>query len=123
MKDPKSILETILKKNVDQAEVYLSASKATQIDVLNQKVDAIKEVGDEGLGIRIIKNKKLGFAYTSEFDESVLEETINRAIENAKNSEPDQFNSLPLHLPISPSPHLDLFDPKIPQTPIKKRSN
>lgn len=123
MIDPKEILKKIPKDKIDQAEVYFSSSKSLQIDVIDEKLEAVKEVADIGCGIRVIKDNKLGFAYTSDFDETVLEETINRAIENAKNSEADEFNSLPSSTVVSSSvvQGLDLFDPEIGKTPIKDK--
>lgn len=121
VQSPKSILESILKRDVDQAEVFLASSKSLKIDVLNQKVESIDGIRDLGLGIRIIKDKKLGFAYTSDFDETVLEEIINQAIENAKSSEADEYNSLPNNLAPSSVIDLELFDPKIAETPIKEK--
>lgn len=121
MNTPHFLLKSILSKNVDQAEIYLSSSRTLKIDVLDQKVESIDEIRDQGLGIRIIKDKKLGFAYTSDFDETVLEDTIDRAIENAENSEADEFNSLPKNVKTEKSKNLELYDPKIAQTPIREK--
>jgi len=115
---PLAILESVQKKEVDQAEVYFSASKSLSIDVLNGKVEAVKEVEDIGIGIRVIKDKKLGFAYTSEFDETVLEDTINQAIANAKNTQADEYNFLPNH---QDTKQLDLYDNKISEVSIKDK--
>jgi PmbA protein len=121
MIDPNEILKAVLKKNIDQAEVYLASGKHLEIAVLDQKVEAIKEVKDIGCGIRVIKDRKLGFAYTSDFDEDVLANTIERAVENAKCSEADEFNSLPNNLSTQPPINLDLFDEKIAKVPIKNK--
>ncbi len=112
------ILKTILKNDVDQAEVYLSSSKSLKIDILNQKVESIEEVKDIGCGIRVIKDQKLGFAYTSEFEESLLENTINRAIENAKNAEKDKHLGLPKQEKIK---NIELFDKNISEIPIQQK--
>ena len=116
---PEEILAQITKAKVDQAEVYLSSSKSLQIDVLNGKVEAIDEVNDIGCGIRIIKDHKLGFAYTSDFDETVVEETIASAIENAKFTETDEFHGLPQDCKTARLQ--DLFDNNIGKTPIEKK--
>jgi len=106
-------------KNIDQAEVYLASSKSLSIDVLDGKVESIDEIRDLGLGIRIIKDHKQGFSFTSDLDEYVIEETINKAIENAKNSEADEFHSLPSNQATEPPNNLNLYDPKINQVPIQ----
>ena len=129
----KSILKSILNKDIDQAEVYFSSSKTLKIDVLNQKVESIDKIRGQGLGIRIIKDKRLGFAYTSDFDESMLEDTINHAIENAKNSAADEFHSFPYkqknrrteeqknQKTKKPKNQLNLYDQAINEIPIGKK--
>ena len=125
------ILKKILKKKVDRAEVFLSSTRALKIAVLDQKIESIDEIIDKGLGIRVIKNKKLGFAFTSEFDDSIIENTIERAIANAKNTEADEFHALPNKLvaqPTSASTKLStssagLFDSKIDKTSIKEKTD
>ncbi|MBU0672329.1 MAG: TldD/PmbA family protein [Candidatus Margulisbacteria bacterium] len=121
--DPKEILKKIQAKAVDQAEVYLSSNRSLSIDVLDGKIETIKEIADIGCGIRVIKNKKLGFAYTSEFDEAVLADTIDQAINNAQSSEADEFHSLPRSTVVSSAvvQGLDLFDPTIGKTLIKEK--
>ena len=121
--NPNKILEKILKRNVDQAEVYLSSSKTLQIDVLNQKVESIDEIRDMGYGIRVIKDKRLGFAFSSDLDKDILEETIHQAIHNAKNAEIDEFNALPIHQTTNQPIHLDLFDEQINKIPIQDKIN
>ncbi|MFC1637531.1 TldD/PmbA family protein [Candidatus Margulisiibacteriota bacterium] len=121
MIDPREILKAVQIKNVDQAEVYFSSGKHLEVAVLDRKVEAVKAVEDTGCGIRVIKNKKLGFAYTSDFDPDVLEETIERAVENAKCSEADEFNSLPINPTTHQPLNLDLFDEKISKVPVKDK--
>jgi PmbA protein len=115
------ILKLIRKKEVDQAEVFLSTAKSLKIDVYHQKVESIDEINNIGCGIRVIKAKKVGFAYTSDFDETVIDATIDQAIENAKSSEPDEFNLLPNNPTTQPPKPLELFDPKISETSVKEK--
>ncbi|MBN2057686.1 MAG: TldD/PmbA family protein [Candidatus Saganbacteria bacterium] len=109
-----------LKNKADQAEVFLSKNRTLTIDVLDGKVEAIKEVEDIGCAIRLIKDKRLGFAYTSEFDESVIESTIGQALANAANAEPDENNCLPAPCSAMPS-SLDLYDREIDEIKIKEK--
>lgn len=128
MMQANDILKLIRKKEVDEAEVFLSSAKSLKIDVYHQKVESIDEIKNTGCGIRVIKNKKLGFAYTSDFDETVIEESIDEAIENAKSSEADEFNILPNNLSTPALPagrqppiNLKLFDSKISETSVKEK--
>ncbi|MFH1826399.1 MAG: TldD/PmbA family protein [bacterium] len=118
--NPNDLLKNILKKSVDQAEVFYSSSSALKIDVHDQKVESVDEIRDQGIGIRVIKNNKLGFAFTSDLDEDVLEETIEEAVANAENSEADENHQLPT-ANCKIQNKLQLFNDQIPNTPIKDK--
>lgn len=121
IQDPNKVLRSILRKPIDAADVYLSSSRTLKIDALNQKVEAINEVTERGLAIRVIKNKKIGFAYTSDLDETVVNDVIDQAIANAAASEPDDNNIFPNHLSTYQPIKLDLYDNIISNTPIQKK--
>lgn len=74
-------------KYVDEAEVYLEKEEKIEVNIQNQKVDFAKETSSFGLGIRVIKGGKMGFAHTT--DLSKLEKTVESAIFNAKCNEAD----------------------------------
>jgi len=115
------ILDLAKNKAVDQAEVFYQKNKILKVSVMNGKLEDSDEVEDRGLGIRIIKGQKQGFAYTSDFDETVIETIIDQAIANASNSEADQYLSLP-EKPGAINYNLSgLYDPAIKQTSIKDK--
>jgi PmbA protein len=74
-------------KYVDEAEVYLEKEDKIEVNVQNQKVDFAKETSSYGMGIRVIKDGKMGFAHTT--DLSKLEKTVENAVFNAKCNEAD----------------------------------
>lgn len=74
-------------KYADEAEVYLEKEDKIEVNVQNQKVDFAKETSSYGLGIRVIKEGKMGFAHTT--DLSKLEKTVKNAVFNAKCNEAD----------------------------------
>jgi len=116
-----SILQQILSQGISQAEVYLSSSKTRKIDVLDQKVEAIEEIRDCGCAIRVIKDQKLGFAYSADYDETVMAEMLSQAIKNAEHSTADENHCFPEKIKASPEKELALYDPEIERTPIDKK--
>ncbi|WP_455645174.1 TldD/PmbA family protein [Methanosphaera sp.] len=79
------LLDDILKnvtKKVDHAEIYMEREQSTDVDILNDKVNHAKEENIVGLGIRVIKDQKQGFAYTTNLNK--VDETITQAINNSK---------------------------------------
>ncbi|KPJ65261.1 hypothetical protein AMJ44_10620 [candidate division WOR-1 bacterium DG_54_3] len=121
----KEILEKTFRrlegKDLDQFEIFLSSSKNLKIDVLNGEVESIDEIRDEGCGMRVIKDKKLGFAYTSDFDETALDETVEQALGNAKSSEADEFNALPSSTVAQKESSAGYYDPKIAKLSVDKK--
>lgn len=99
------------KNKVDEAEVFAGNSQSTTIEILNQKIEALESSKDSGLGIRVIKNKRQGFAFCSDFSPDVIEDTIGQAIANAENSAEDKFYKIAD--PSPKYPKLKLFDPAI----------
>ena len=73
---------------VDEAEIYLENEEKTDVNVQNQKVDFAKETSSIGLGIRVIKDHKMGFAYTT--DLSKIANAVENAVYNAKCNEDDK---------------------------------
>ncbi|MBI5399860.1 TldD/PmbA family protein [Candidatus Saganbacteria bacterium] len=118
---PQDILKKINIKGIDQAEVYLALSRTLTIDVLDSRVEAIKEITETGYALRLIKNNQLGFAYTTDSDEFVLAETINRAIKNSDNVKPDEYNFLPRTNVVLPK-DLIIYDPQIDKISIQEKT-
>lgn len=81
-----------VKNQVDDVEVYVERSESTDVDILNDKVNYAKEENVVGVGIRIIKNQKQGFAYTTDLNR--VDETIKQAINNSKLNKSDENLSI-----------------------------
>ena len=62
------------------------------VDILNDKVNHAKEENVLGIGIRIIKNQRQGFAYTTNLNK--IDETIKQAINNSKLNQIDENISI-----------------------------
>ena len=88
--------ETVIsKKSVDEYEIYGFSASHNEIELYKEKVENLSFSDTKGIGIRIFKNKKMGYSYTSNFDNNALNDCIERAVENAEISDADDFNYLP----------------------------
>lgn len=72
----------------DAYEIYIDESKLIELDSKKEELNFAKEEIDLGLGIRVIKDDKLGFAFTSNLDK--IAETANQAVENTKLNKKDE---------------------------------
>ena len=121
--DLKNIAEQVIKearkKGADQAEVYLVNSRQLSLEVRNGDVESVQEASSYGLGLRLIKDKKLGFAYVNDFRPESLEEVIRRALEFARAVSADENNVLP------DDPGMTevkgLYDSGLTQVPLEKK--
>ena len=77
-----------LKNNCDEYEIYIEESKSIQLDSLKSELNFAKEEIDLGVGIRVLKDNKQGFAFTSNMDK--LAETSQKAIDNTKLTKKDE---------------------------------
>lgn len=77
-----------VKNNCDAYEIYVDESNIIELDSKQDELNFAKEEIEQGVGIRIIKDNKIGFAFTSNLDK--ISETANQAIENAKLTKQDE---------------------------------
>ena len=75
----------------DAYEIYVDETRLIELDSKQDELNFAKEEIDLGLGIRVIKDDKLGFAFTSNLEK--IDETANQAIENTKLNKKDENNS------------------------------
>ena len=81
-------VEKTLKNKCDAYEIYIDETKAIELDSLKDELNFAKEEIELGLSIRVIKDNKQGFAFTSNMNN--LSETALKAIENAKLTKMDE---------------------------------
>ncbi|NLU47005.1 MAG: TldD/PmbA family protein [Syntrophomonadaceae bacterium] len=101
------------------AEVFLLHNRELSIEVVEGQVDTLKEAEEIGLGLRVIKGNRLGFAFTSDLSPKALEEVWDAAVSICHYTAPDQY----LSLPAGPAeyPSLEVYDPVISQTSIEEK--
>lgn len=95
-----------------EAEVLITDDVETEIRVDRGEVEKLSQSGSFGLGVRVIKNGRTGYAYTSDFSDTGIEQTVQAAVELAEIASPDEFRALPDPQPI-PQEDLKIFDPNL----------
>ncbi len=97
---------------VDAAEVFLRSYTSTAIEVKDQKVDAFDRARDIGAGLRVLTNRRMGFAFTTDLSETALMILVQTAVTNARNTETDEFHSIP-ERPSAAYRSVEIYDPDI----------
>jgi len=86
----------IKKLKVDEFEIYGASSTHNELELFNGQIDNLSFAETKGLGIRIFKDKRVGYSYTSILDECNIDKCIDRAFSNSKITFQEEINYLPL---------------------------
>ena len=102
-----------LKNGATEAEAYVYEGQASNIGIELGQISKTNRIIDRGLGIRVVANKAMGFAYTNIIDDrNTVEIAVTGALSAAKASKPDpNWNGFP-----QKKPYADVkktFDKKI----------
>jgi len=101
------------KLGASEAEAYAQKQRAVEVVLERGEIQSERTKIHEGISIRLIKDKKLGFAYTSILSEKDIENACEAAFALAKASAPNpDWISLPKPSKIQRSPE-GIFDTKI----------
>ncbi|HMK56074.1 MAG TPA: TldD/PmbA family protein [Dissulfurispiraceae bacterium] len=87
------LLQIALDGGADEAEVYATLSRNLSVEVKDRLIDTLEKSDTIGYSLRIFKDKRLGFSYST--DPGELTAVAARAIEASKFTEPDDANELP----------------------------
>ncbi|HEX8947653.1 MAG TPA: DNA gyrase modulator, partial [Dissulfurispiraceae bacterium] len=110
------LLELAMAKGADEAEVFVKASKSLVIEVRERRVDTLESSRTAGYGLRVIKDRRLGFSYSTELSD--IENVAEQALSASLYTEPDEHLGLPSppHAPGS-GEEVRTFDDRIPSLP------
>jgi len=84
-------INMVKKLDIKNFDIYFLNSTGFEVEAKSGKAEKIKVPQNKGMAIRVIIDGKLGFAYTTDLSEDGIRITIECAKENAKSSEPDEF--------------------------------
>ena len=92
----------------EQVEAYGQEARETEVSALRGEVEGMKFSESRGVGVRVIRDGRLGYAWAADPSSDEVRQTLGRARENAALAEPDEHNGLPEPETFAPMP--DLFD-------------
>ena len=89
------VVELARKAGADQADVYLATSREFEVTVRSGQIEVLKEALSRGLGLRVIRDHRLGFAHTNDFSAESLRRLADETAAMAKYASQDEFHGLP----------------------------
>ncbi|MFC1501980.1 TldD/PmbA family protein [bacterium] len=110
------------KKGADEVEISIGEGSEFTVDVRQGEIEKLVEAGSKGLSLKVILDKRVATASSSDFSEETLNHLIENAISRAKVSSPDPFAGLPDKEKIKVNvKDLKIYDPKILEMPPEKK--
>ena len=77
-----------LENKCDAYEIFIDETNTIELDSLKDELNFAKEEIELGLGVRVIKDNRQGFAFTSDMNQ--IEQTSLKAVENTKLTKTDE---------------------------------
>ena len=114
----KKLVHRAKKKGAREAEAFLEIGRQSSCRVREGEIEDLTEATSKGVGLRVISNQRLGFAYTSNFDPDTLNQFVDRALQLAQAAAPNKLNGLPSPKDLSNRSEAgELFDPEVASLP------
>lgn len=103
-----------------EAEAYINVGQNTEVSVDRGQVEKLSQAGAKGLGVRVIRDGQMGYAYTSDFSQESIRRTIDAAVTLADVADRDEYRSLPAPQAISDE-DLEIYDREIVDLPAERK--
>lgn len=96
----------------EQLEAYVARGVTTSVKAYEGEVESLTSAQSQGVGIRVIRDHRQGFAHCGTLDEGVVLETLADARDNTTFGEPDDSFGLAEPDGVAP-PELELGSPQL----------
>ncbi|MCD9623786.1 TldD/PmbA family protein [Rhabdothermincola salaria] len=96
----------------EQVEAFVGRSSYTTVKAHGGEVESFSSATTAGMGIRVVRDHRQGFAWAGSLDPDVVAETLAEARDNAAFAQPDEWVGLADPDGVAPVP-FDAFDPAV----------
>ncbi len=102
------------RSGAQEAESYLELSTTTEVRLRQGQIELLQQSVVQGLGLRVFRDRRMGFLFTTDLRETVLTELVNRTLSLTNQATPRDENKLSEFLAVSQS-DLEIYDPAVAQ--------
>ena len=103
----------------EQVEAYAEESRRVTVKARGEEVESLSSSQTRGVGVRLIVDGRLGYAYAADPSAEEVWEAVAGARTNAALASADGANALPESRPADPLP--DIFRPGQQQVPVERK--
>lgn len=105
--------------NGEEVEAFVQDLTQTDVTVYAGRVESLKSARTRGLGVRVVSQGRLGYAWSADLSDEAVRKTVEDARANAAVATPDEANALPR--PAKGKEDLPIFDPSAPEVPADRK--
>ncbi|HUJ27022.1 MAG TPA: TldD/PmbA family protein [Myxococcales bacterium] len=89
------LVQIARKEGAAETEAYAERTRDSSVRVRDGAVEELHQAASKGVGLRVIHNQRLGFAYGTDFSREGLTRLAQQALALAKGAARDEANGLP----------------------------
>jgi PmbA protein len=104
----------------EQVEAFVTRSTGTTVKAYGGEVESLSQATSAGIGVRVVRDGRQGFAYAGTLDGAVLAETLDEARDNAGFGTPDEHAGLAVPDGVTAAP-VDPWDDSLPGVPTDEK--
>ena len=104
----------------EQVEAFVGQGTSTSVRVHGGEIESLTQASSAGIGIRVVKDKRQGFAWAGSLDESVIADVLAEARDNAAYAEPEAWIGLAEPDGVVP-PDIDLWRDGLAAVPTSRK--
>jgi PmbA protein len=102
------------RSGAQEAESYLETSTTTEVRLRSGQIELLQQSVIQGIGLRVFRDQRMGFLYTTDLRDTVLTELVNRTLALTNEATPRDENRIPEFLSVTQS-DLEIMDPAVDQ--------
>ncbi|HEY3140669.1 MAG TPA: TldD/PmbA family protein [Acidimicrobiales bacterium] len=92
----------------EQVEAFVARGRSTSVKVHGGEVESLTQAASAGVGVRVVREGRQGFAWAASLDDTVVAEVLAEARDNMTFAEPDEWVGLAEPDGVEP-PAIDLW--------------
>lgn len=114
-------IQALERAGADQFELYFERRRSTKIESKDLKIDSVSRSEDVGLSVRLVRDRRMGFSFTTSLEKEAIEKAVKTALEVAPFMPEDAFAGL-FSFSSAVYPTVDSYDTKGLQVPTARKT-
>lgn len=88
------IIQEALNLKADACDIIVNSGESLSLSAQNEKLEKYKIAKTSILGIRVIKNQRVGLAYSESFDKDAISFAVKSAVENSEYADINEYENI-----------------------------